>query len=91
MTSSSNPWNTVYKLASNKNKKSPIMTTILKPDGSYPSNLNEIVQVMLDHLSTVDDQTEDTGYYKTIRTQIKESIQTADDRDLNPAEVKNAI
>jgi hypothetical protein len=52
LTSSSNPWNTVYKLASNKNKKSPTMMTVLKPHGPYTSNLNETVQVMLDHLIT---------------------------------------
>jgi len=47
------------------------MTTILKPDGSYTSNLNETMQVMLDHLITKDDQTEDTEYHKRIRKQIK--------------------
>jgi len=67
------------------------MTIILKPDGSYTSNLNEAMQVILDHLITKDDQTEDTEYHKRIRKQIKEPIQTADDRELTPAEIKNAI
>ena len=64
---SSNPWNTVYKLATNKNKKSPTMTTILKSDGSFTADLNETMQVMLDHLITTDDQSEDTEYHKHIR------------------------
>ena len=46
---------------------------------------------MLDDLITTDDQSEDTEYHKRIREQTKEPIQTADDRDLTPAEVKNAI
>ena len=68
LTSSTNPWNTVYKLASNKNKKSQTMTTILKPDGSYTSNLNETTQVMLDHPITKDDQTEDRVSQKNSKT-----------------------
>jgi len=67
------------------------MTTVLKPDGSYTSNLNETTQVIVDHLITKDDKTEDTEYQKRIRKQIKEPIQTADDRELTPAEVKDAI
>jgi len=78
-THTSNPWNAVYRLASNKNRKSSTMTTVLKPDGSYTSNLNETMQVMLDHLITKDDQTEDTEYHKRIRKQIKDPIQTAHD------------
>ena len=49
------------------------------------------MQVMLNHLITKDDQTEDTEYHKRIRKHLKEPIQTADDRELTPAEVKNAI
>jgi len=91
LTTSSNPWNTVYKLATNKHKRSLSMKTLLKPDGSYTSNLNETVQVMPDHLITIYDQTDGTDYHKRIRIQIKEPNQTADDRDFTPAEVKNAI
>jgi len=67
LTTSSNPWNTVYKLATNKHKRSLSMKTLLKPDGSYTSNLNENVQVMPDHLITIDDQTDSTDYHKRIR------------------------
>jgi len=66
------------------------MTTILKPDGSYTLNINETMQVMLDHLIIKDDQTEDTEYHKRILKQTKDPILTADDRELTPAEVKNA-
>jgi len=53
--------------------------TSLKPEVTYTSNLNETVQVILDHLITIDDQTDDTDYHKRIRIQIKEPNQTADD------------
>jgi len=67
------------------------MTTLLKSDGSYTSNLNETVQAMLDHLITRDDRTDDSGYHKRIRTKIREPSQAADDREFTPAEIKNAI
>jgi hypothetical protein len=33
LTSSTNPWNAVYKLASNKTKRNQTLSTLLKPDG----------------------------------------------------------
>ena len=67
------------------------MTTLLKSNGSYTSNLNETIQAMLDHLITRDDQADDSDYHKRIRTKIREPSQTADDREFTPAEIKNAI
>ena len=67
------------------------MTTLLKSDGSYTSNLNETVQAMLDHLITRDDQNDDLDYHKRIRTKIREPSQTADNREFTPAEIKSAI
>jgi len=67
------------------------MTTLLKPDGSYTSNLNQIVQAMLDHLTATDDQTGDTEYHKRIRIQTKEPNQISDDGEFTSAEVMNTI
>jgi hypothetical protein len=91
LTPSTNPWNAIYKLATNKTKKSQTMTTLKKLDRSLMSNLNETVKVMSDYLILEDDQTDDTNYHKGIRAQSKEPIQTADDRDYTQTEVKNAI
>ena len=91
MTPCANPWNAVYKLASNKTKISQTMTTLQKPDSSLTSNLNETLKVMTDHLTPNDEQSDDTDHHKRIRTLSTEPIQTADDRDYTPAEVKNAI
>jgi len=67
------------------------MTTLLKTDGYYTANLNETAQVILDHLITKDDRTDDTDYHKRIRREIREPNQTEDDREFTPAEIKNAI
>jgi len=91
LTPCANPWNAVYKLASNKTKRSQTMTTLQIPDSSLTSNLNETMKVMTDHLTPNDEQSDDTDHHKRIRTLSTEPIQTADDRDYTPAEVKNAI
>jgi len=67
------------------------MTILLKPDGYYTSNLNETAQVILDHLITKDDRTDDIDYYKRIRREIREFNQTQDEREFTLAEIKNAI
>ena len=67
------------------------MTTLLKPHGYYTYNLNETAQVILDHIITKDDRTDDTDYHKRIRREIRELNQTEDDREFTPAEIKNAI
>jgi hypothetical protein len=38
-----NPWIAVYKLASNKAKRSQSLSTLQKPDGSLTTNINETV------------------------------------------------
>ena len=90
LTPCANPWNAVYKLASNKTKISQTMTTLQKPDSSLTSDLNETMKVMIEHLTPNDEQSDDTDHHKRIGTLSTEPIQTADDRDYTPAEVKNA-
>jgi len=91
LTTSTNPWNVVYKLATNKLKTSPTMTTIQKTDVSYTASLEETMQVMLDYHVAVDDKRDDNEHHKSIRKQINEPVKTDDDRDLTLAEVMNAI
>ena len=88
MTPCANPWNAVYKLASNKTKRSQTMTTLRKPDSSLTSDINETVKVMIDHLIPKDEQIDGTDCHKRIRALSTESILTADDRNYAPEEVK---
>ena len=91
LTPCADPWNSVYRLASNKTKRIQTMTTLQKPDGSLMSDLNETLMVMIDHLTPNDEQSDDTDHHKRIRTLSTEPIQTADGRNYNPTEVKNAM
>jgi hypothetical protein len=79
VTSSSNPWSRVYKLATGKVRSNTIMTTLRKPDGTETSSILETMNIMLDHLITVDrEEEEETFYHKNIRKMIEEAIQTCD-------------
>ena len=54
MTSSTNPWSQVYKLATGKARSNNIKTTLRKPDGTETTSILETLNIMLDHLITVD-------------------------------------
>jgi hypothetical protein len=57
------------------------MTTLPKPDGSLTSDFNETVKIMIDYLIPKDEQIDDTGYHKKIRSLSIEPILTTDDKD----------
>jgi hypothetical protein len=50
LTSATNPWSAVHKLASNKAKSSQPLSTLKKPDGSLRADINETVTYMSDYL-----------------------------------------
>ena len=84
LTPCADPWNAVYRLASNKTKRIQTMTTLQKPDGSLTSDRNETLKVVIDRLTPNDEQSDDTDRHKRIRNLSTEPIQTADDRDYTP-------
>jgi hypothetical protein len=91
LTSHTNPWNAIYKIAANKTRRNHTMTTLKKTDGTTTADLEETVKMMAEHLIPKDDDTADTEYHKHIREQAKEPIQTKEDREYTMEEVKNAI
>jgi ATP-dependent Lon protease len=91
LTSHTNPWNAIYKLAANKTRGSQMLTTLKKQDGTNTTNIEETAKMMAEHLIPKDDAKDDTEYHKQIRKQVKEPIQTEEDREYTKEEVKNAI
>jgi hypothetical protein len=91
LTSATNPWNALYKIASNKAKRSQFLSTLQKPDGTLTTDINETITYMLDYLIAKDDEDKDSDYHNTIRAQIEIPIQTADDREYTPEETRTAI
>jgi len=68
LTSATNPWNAVYKIASNKTKRSQTLSTLQKLDGSITTDIKETVTYMLDNLITKDEGDSVSDYHKTMRT-----------------------
>jgi hypothetical protein len=91
LTSSTNPWNAVYKLVLNKVKTSETLSTLQKPDGSLTTDINKIITYILDYLNTKVEVDKDSDYHKTIRTLTEQPIHTTDDREFTPDEIGNAI
>ena len=66
MTTSTNLWKAVYKLASGKLKNSSTMITLT--GWVTNTNLNETAQCMLQYLILLDEKINETDYHKQVRT-----------------------
>ena len=67
LTTTSNPWNEVYKIAAGKVKTNMQLTTLQRPDGSLTQDLTETLQLMLEHFTTENKEDDDTDYHKLAR------------------------
>ena len=68
-----NPWSQVYKIAAGKTKGVSRMTTITRPDGTETTDLQEIINEILDHLYKGGNR-EETPHHKSIRKAADEPI-----------------
>jgi hypothetical protein len=91
MTSSTNPWNEVYKLAAGKRKNYTQLTTLRKPNRSLTADIRETLQLMLEYFVPEDKDNDDTDFHKQARTQSQEPMDTADDKDFTLEEIRNAV
>jgi len=91
MTSSTNPWNEVYKLAAGKRKNYTQLTTLRKPVGSLTADIRETLQLMLEYFVSEDKDIDDTDFHKQARTQSQEPMDTADNKDFTLEEIRNAV
>ena len=91
MTSSTNLWNEVYKLAVGKRKNYIQLITLRKPDGSLTADIRETLQHMLEYFVPEDANNDDTDFHKQARTQSQEPVDTADHKDFILEEIRNAV
>ena len=68
-TSPFNPWNEVYKLASNKTRSKSTLMTLQKPDGTKTESMEETLRFILHQLTPDDNPQEDTHHHITVREQ----------------------
>jgi hypothetical protein len=72
VTTASNPWNTVYKLARSSIKSRSSLSTLQKPDGTVSTDTADMIRYMMDSFSPEKDKETDNEHHKLIRAQIKE-------------------
>ena len=90
-TTSANPWNMVYNLATGKMRSCSTLSTIRRPDGTVTSGMAETVNVMMEHFTPADEEVTDREYHKLIRAQNKTPVTTEDDKPFSTAEIRDAI
>jgi hypothetical protein len=89
VTTASNPWNAVYKLAIGNIKSCSSLSTLRKPDRTVTTDTADMTRFMIDSLTPEDEET-DNERHKLIRAQIKEPIKT-DYKLFTPVEIRDAI
>ena len=90
-TSPSNPWNEVYKLASNKARSKTTITTLQKPDGTKTESSEETLRFILNQLTPDDIPQEDASHHITVREQAERPINTPNDKEFTMEEVGQVI
>lgn len=91
LTNTSNPWNSVYKVASGKIRNSPALTTIRKSDGSYSTDIESTMECMMEYFIPKDGKETDNEYHKQIRSFAQEEINTSDDTAFTQNEILDVI
>ena len=90
-TEESNPWNAIYKTASGKSRNKTCLTTLQQPNGTFTLDTESTTKYMLDYFVPEDNETNDSAIHKQIREQVKEPVDTEDNKSFSREEIKSAI
>jgi len=90
-TEESNTWNAIYKTASGKSRNKTCLTTLQQPDGTFTLYMESSTKHMLDYFVPEDNETNDSAIHKQIREQVKEPVDTEDNKSFSREEIKSAI
>ena len=91
ITTTSNPWNAVYKLAMGRIKSCSSLSTLRKPDGTVTTDTADTMRYMIESFTPEDDEETDNERHKIIRAQLKEPITTEDDKLFTSVEIRDDI
>jgi hypothetical protein len=79
MTSATNPWNEIYRIAAGRRKQAALTSTLRQKDGTLTTDLHGTLLYMLQNLTPEGNQADDTGLHKQTRAITQEVIDTADE------------
>jgi len=91
MTSATNPWNAIYKMAAGKTKRTAHITTLRQQDGSMTTNLQDTLLQMIKKFAPDDNQEDDTETHRKIRVCTHTPPDTDDDEEFTIQEVTNVV
>jgi hypothetical protein len=91
ISTATNPWGTVYSLASGRINSKTQITTVLKPDGTLTATTKETLSYMTDTFAPKDNYLDDNDYHKSVRTLVAQPANSEDDREFTKEEVASTI
>lgn len=91
ITTSSNPWNAAYKIASGKIRNTSILSTLKKSDGTYTEGLADTMNYVIDQFTQEDNENTDSAYHIQIRHNIEEPPNTNNDKSFTTNEIGDII
>ena len=89
-TTTSNPCNAAYKLATGNIKKCSTLSMLRKPDGIITKDLEGTTRYMIESFTLADSEESDSYCHKLLRTEIKEPIATEDDTPFTTLEIRES-
>jgi hypothetical protein len=81
VTSATNPWNAIYKMAGGKTKRATHIISLRLQDGSLATNLQDTIPQIIQKLAPDDNQEDDTETNRQIRTLTLTPIDTEDEEE----------
>jgi hypothetical protein len=90
-TTGSNPWNAVYKLASEKLRSKTTLSTLKTQNGTYTSDIENTIKHMMEYFIPEDNESSDSAHHKFIRQLTVEPLDTLDDEEFTKEEIQAVL
>jgi len=91
LTEEPNPWNAIYKTASGKSRSKTCLTGRQQPDRTFTFDTESTTKHTLDYFVPEDNETDDSTVHKQIREQVKEPVDTEEDKPFSRREIASLI
>ena len=83
-----NLWNAIYETASGKSRNKTCLTTLQQPNWTFTLDTES---TSTDYFVPEDNETNDSAVYRQIREQVKEPVDTEDEKSFSREEIAFVI
>jgi len=91
VSTASNPWGAIYKIAAGKGNTITQITSLSKPDGNLTVDTKETLSLMMETFAPRDNIGDNNEYHKNIRALTEQPVNTTDDREFTTPEIRSII